>query len=70
MGNCSSDGTIIERNEKVAQDKIKLSDFTKSYPIGKSGLCTIWKVQIIEKEKEKNQINNNNKKNFRYENNK
>ena len=62
MGNCDSDGTIIERNEKEAQEKKKLSDFTKLYPIGKSGFSTIWKVQLIEKEK--NQINNNNNKNI------
>ena len=43
MGNCGTNGTIIERNEKEAQNKIKLRDFKKLYPIGKSGISTIWK---------------------------
>ena len=61
MGNCNNDSTIKEKNEKESQNKIKFSDFTKLYPIGKSGISTTWKAQLIEKGK---QIINNNKNFF------
>lgn len=59
MGNCDDcNENITERNEKDILNEIKLSDFTKLYPIGKSSLGSIWKVEKLKNEE--NQTKNNN----------
>ena len=61
MGNCSNE-TIIEEKGMGSQNKININDFTKLYPIGKSGFGPIWKVKLKEnKNKQRNKSTENGK---------
>ena len=49
MGNCNCDDeNIIEKIEQEKENKLKPSDFTKLYQIGKSSISHIWKVHHVQ----------------------